>query len=309
MSTGSAGDQDGQAGAVDVVELAQGQGVRTGADLDGEARAAVGLDEPVLVAGEGAGIGGVLQCIAADLGEPLCQFSRAGNLDAAVLPVDHLPLAVPGDDEGGIDALGVVVERLGFDLAQGEAPHEVPGAGTGVALGEFDLPRHEPPRRVLQVQVDPQKVRLPPLGEGDVWIIPRQLPRLLLFLRRGGSRHQGDPVGVDHGHEKNGGGIGQFRCVHAADGAPGAQRLGVILGEFQQNRGSEPFVGVVGGGVEHPPRPRADGQGADGSAIGGGDQGLGAKRRIFRRQPIHQGIGKLRGHGNICWDNGHKITS
>ena len=65
MSTGGSCEEDGQARAVDVVELLRGQGVFAGADLDGEAGAAVGLDEPVLVAGEGGIVGGVLQGVAA----------------------------------------------------------------------------------------------------------------------------------------------------------------------------------------------------------------------------------------------------
>ena len=83
LSTHCARHQDGQAGAVDVGKLAQGQGIFSRAHLDGEARAAVGLDEPVLVPGEGGIVGGVLQPIAADIGEPLCQFPGPGTMWAA----------------------------------------------------------------------------------------------------------------------------------------------------------------------------------------------------------------------------------
>ena len=309
MSRHRAGDEDGQAGGVDGVELADGEGIFARAHLDGEARAAVALDEPVLVPGEGTCVGRILQGVAAPFGELLCQLPGTGNHDAPVLPVDHLPLGVPGDDDVGINALGVVIERLNLRLAQGEAPHEIPGAGAGVALGEFDLPGLEPPGGVLQVQVDPLQIGLPALREGDGRIESGQLLRLRDLFGGGGSRHQGDAVGVDHGDEGDGGGAGQFLRAYAADGAAGADGFGVVLDEFQEHRGGEPFVGMVGGGIEHPSLPFSDGHGADGTPPGGGCQFLHAQEGILRRQPLHQGIRQLRRHGNVSGYNGHKITS
>ena len=65
LSRYCAGGEDGQAGGVDFIELAQGQGIFAGAHLNGEARAAVALDEPVLVPREAGCVGGVLQGVAA----------------------------------------------------------------------------------------------------------------------------------------------------------------------------------------------------------------------------------------------------
>ena len=105
-------------------------------------------------------------------GEVICEFTGgskavgvllSGSADLVRLDVDGDRVILETMEEGGVfgevfafsGSNGDSVEGLGFDLAQGEPAHEISGAGAGVALGEFDLPGLQPPRRVLQIQIHP----------------------------------------------------------------------------------------------------------------------------------------------------------
>ena len=47
--------------------------------------------------------------------------------------------------------LGVAGKCLGLQLIKGRAAHIIPGAGEGIALGEFDLPGLEPPGGIVEI--------------------------------------------------------------------------------------------------------------------------------------------------------------
>ena len=74
------------------------------------------LDEPILVPGKAGFIGDVCQSVAAGIGHLLPQFLRPRHLNVPELPVDFLALGVIGQNQIGIDVLGIASHRLAFQL-------------------------------------------------------------------------------------------------------------------------------------------------------------------------------------------------
>ena len=97
-----------------------------------------------------------------------------------------------------INPQGVTGQGNGLPLIQGRPAYEIPGARPGVALGELDVPGPQPACRVLQIQVNPQKIGLPTLREGDGRVIFRELPSLLIFrnTRFDGARKPATPASM-----------------------------------------------------------------------------------------------------------------
>ena len=212
-----------------------------------------------------------------------------------------------GQCQGRVQIPGKVGHGDAFPLGQGRAPHVVPGAGTGVALGEFDFPCLEPPGGVLQVQIHAQKVGLPALREGDVRIIVCQtgglFPLQAPFRNRPGN--QVHAVRVHHGHQENTAIALKEIAGDAVDAAALGNGPGQLLGKFQEHRGGDPFVGMVSGGKEHRPSAGTDAQGQHLPAEGGGGKAPAAAHRVgfgdFRNGIPAQTVG----HGQVCFDNRH----
>ena len=57
-------------------------------------------------------------------------------------------------------------------------------------------------------------------------------------------------------------GAGQFPGIHTADHPSAFNPLRQFLHKFQQHRGSDPLIGVMSGGIQHPPGAITDDQGA-----------------------------------------------
>ena len=85
---GHAAEQDAEIFRPDVRKLAQRQGIFAAAGLDREARAAVVLDEPVLVARVAGGIGRVGHGVPAHGGKLPGDRGASRYVIAVVLPVD-----------------------------------------------------------------------------------------------------------------------------------------------------------------------------------------------------------------------------
>ena len=121
--------------------------------------------------------------------------------------------------------------------------------------------------------------------------------------RFNGSRHQIHPVRVHHGNQVDHGGFQNQRRVHAEKLSPCLERLGQILGKFQQHRGGDPLVCVVGRGIEHMPVSGPHDQGTNRPPVGGGGEHLTVKKRIRLRQSQNRFVAKRRRHRYIGFHN------
>ena len=163
----------------------------------------------------------------------------------------------------------------------------------------------------MKVQIHPQQIGFPALGEGNSGVIVGKGLGGGVFQ---GSRFDGPgdqihPVRVHHGYGVNGGGFQDIPGGHAKNTAVRFRRLCQLLQKFQQHRGGNPLVGVVGGGIEHLPLSGADAQGENGSTEGGGGQAVGGKGGIPAQQLPDGLLAQFGGHGYISLHNGQKITS
>ena len=163
----------------------------------------------------------------------------------------------------------------------------------------------------MQIQVNPQQVCFPALGEGNRWVIVRQGLGGGIFQRPrlNGPGDQIHPIRVNHGHSVNGGGVQNVPGGYAENPSASFRCLCQLLQKFQQHRSGDPLVGVVGGGVEHLPLSRADAQGQNGSPKGGGGQAFGGKSGIPPQKLPDGLLAQFGCHGYVSLDNGQNITS
>ena len=130
-----------------------GKRILSGTGLDGIPRPAEFLNKPIFVAGETGLIGRIRQFVAAEPRKFLPQRPGTGNRVILKLPVNHLSLSVVSQNQRRIDFLGEICQRNRLPLIQRRAAHIIPWSRSGIALRELDLPRPQPSRWILQVQV------------------------------------------------------------------------------------------------------------------------------------------------------------
>lgn len=186
--------------------MAQGQGADAPAHLNGIARPAVLLDEPIFEPGKSGVVRSFLQGIATESCKLFSQLPGAGHIDVLELPVNDLALAVIGQDQGRVQGLSVPGQSLGFPLIQRGPAYVIPRAGTGEALLELDLPGSFPPCRVIQIQVNPQEICFPAVGEGNAGVIGSQAPGkgVVSAVCRQSAGDQIHAIGVHHGDHMDG---------------------------------------------------------------------------------------------------------
>ena len=107
----------------------------------------------------------------------------------------------------------------------------------------------------------------------------------------------------------DGGSFDNILGLDPVESAAGLEGLSQLLREFQQHRGGDPFVGMVGGGIENPSLPLADHQRQHRTAIGGGGQQFHTEEGIGRGQRPDGLLARRGSHGNIGLHDSQKITS
>ena len=189
--------------------MRQRQGIHPLARLDGIAGAAPGLDEPVLVPCMGAVDGRARQGVAAAAAQGFTDGPGLRGRLVLVLPVDGPSLGVIGEGQRKVLLPGPFDHGPILRGDQRLAPHIVPRARAGVPLAELDPPGNLPARRVLQIQIHPGDVALPPVREGDVGIMGGEGHGLGIEAVQGaeGARNQVHPVRVHQGDHMERGGL------------------------------------------------------------------------------------------------------
>ena len=114
-----------------------------------------------------------------------------------------------------------------------------------------------------------------------------------------GTGDQIHPVRVHHGHQADGAVFIEHLTGNTENTASFGDGLGQIFGKFQQHRGGNPLVGMVGGGENHPPVPLADAHGGDRTAIGGVGQNPGLNKGIGLGQIPKHLLAEGRRHGAV----------
>ena len=216
-----------------------------------------------------------------------------------------------GQHQSRIDLFRVLCQSDGFPLVQGCPAHIVPGPGFGKALTKFDLPGLQPPGGILQVQVNAKQIGLPAVGEGNVGIIVRQPLGGFVFQR---SRfdcpgNQIHTVGIHHGHGVNGGGLYDILGIHSVKLSLILHRFRQLFHKFQDHRGGDPFVGMMGGGIDHLPVSIANDQRPHRPAESGGGQKFAAQERVCFRQLQNGFLAQCGSHGYVSSHDSQKITS
>ena len=159
---------------------------------------------------------------------------------------------MPRLHERRVEAQREIVQRPRLRRLQRLLPHKVGGRRRAHALREFVLTRLLPARRVLEIEIHAREVRLPAARKGKARIGCGELPRALVGVPGGElPRHEIDPVRV-HDRDKAERAVVQDLCGgDAVELAARVEGRAELLREAQQQRRSDPLVGVLRRSVEH----------------------------------------------------------
>ena len=205
---------------------------------------------------------------------------------------------------------GVFRQRLALPLAQGRTPHIVPRAGAGIACRKLNFPCHKPTGGILQVQVNAEEIRLPSIREGNAGIAGGKAfgGGILQCPRRNATGYQVNAVRVNHGNGMDGRRLLDGAGIHAPQCSAGGDAFCQLLYKFQQQRGGNPLVAMVGSGKKHLPLAAANDQCFHGSAKSSFGENLLAAAGVGFCQSVNGLAAQGSGHGYIGFYNSQNTS-
>ena len=162
----------------------------------------------------------------------------------------------------------------------------------------------------MQVQVNAEKIRLPSIREGNAGIAGGKAFGGGIFQRprRNAAGYQVNAVRVNHGNGMDGSRLFNGACIHSPELAADGDALCQLLYKFQQQRGGNPLIAMVGSGKKHLPLAVADDQCFHGSAKSSFGENLLAAAGVGLCQGINGSAAQGSGHGYIGFYNSQNTS-